>query len=72
MTTTTVTELGQITIPVEIQQKLGLSKGSRVQIIEAGESFVVKPLLDLELHRLAGILPGKGKALRALIKERQV
>jgi len=70
MDTSTVTVKGQIVVPARIRKKLGLKKGSKVAIIEDENGFSVKPLDKRYFDRFAGMLPQKGRATRALLKDR--
>lgn len=38
MATAVVTSKGQVTIPLEVRQKLGLDKGDRVEFIDLGDN----------------------------------
>lgn len=71
MVTSVVTIKGQIVVPAKIRRKLHIKKGTKVAIIEQEDGFLVKPIDKKYFEQLAGILPGKAKALRALIKERK-
>jgi len=71
MKTATLSVKGQIVVPAKIRKKLGLTKGSRVAIIEEPNGFSVRPVEREYFDQFAGLLPGKGKASRALLKERR-
>jgi AbrB family looped-hinge helix DNA binding protein len=71
METSIVTLKGQIVVPARIRRKLGIKKGTRVAIIEDEDGFSVRPLDNKYFEQFAGILPVKGKATKALIKERR-
>ena len=62
---------GQIVVPAKIRKRLGLKKGSMVAIIEEPNGFWVRPVEREYFDHYAGILPGKGKATKALLKERR-
>jgi AbrB family looped-hinge helix DNA binding protein len=53
MVTSTVTRKGQVTIPKEIRDTLGLREGDRVFFVRRGEEIVLKVLRGniLELRR---------------------
>ncbi|HEY9792510.1 MAG TPA: AbrB/MazE/SpoVT family DNA-binding domain-containing protein [Candidatus Obscuribacterales bacterium] len=56
MSTATVTSKGQITIPVEVRQRLGIDAGDRVEFVEIAErEFVIKPIVD-DVRSLKGML----------------
>ena len=78
-----VQEKGQVTIPREIRQKLGLKKGDLVIFIETEQGFVIKPaaLVNPKALRVAGQVQKEmritfedlvewGKSRRTLIKKR--
>ena len=71
MKTATLSVKGQIVVPAKIRKKLGLIKGSRVAIIEEPNGFCVRPVERQYFDQYAGLLPGKGKATKALLKERR-
>jgi antitoxin PrlF len=58
MSITTVTTKGQITIPRDIRQSLGLSQGDKVLFILEGDRAVLMPLpKGRQLSDLRGSLP---------------
>jgi AbrB family looped-hinge helix DNA binding protein len=71
METAVVTIKGQIVIPVKTRRRLGIKKGTKVAIMEDQHGFTVRPLDKKYFEQFAGILPGKGKATRALLEERR-
>lgn len=70
MDTSTVTVKGQIVVPARIRKKLGLKKGSKVAIIEDDSGFSVRLLDRGYFDRFAGMLPQRGRAIKALLKDR--
>jgi antitoxin PrlF len=56
MARATITSKGQITIPKEVRDRLGLKPGDRVEIY-------VEPERTIKLEELIGILPRPKKAL---------
>ena len=59
---TTLTSKGQVTIPKEIRDELGLKPSDKVEFfIENGHARLRKAYLSLE--EVAGSLPGLGKAI---------
>lgn len=56
MTTATMTSKGQVTIPAEVRQRLGLGTGDRIEFVEleAG-GFAIKPAID-DVRSLKGLL----------------
>ena len=71
METTIVTVKGQIVIPSRIRRRYGIKKGTRVCLIERNGEIILKPITREYIQKLAGILGGKGKALKALMKEKE-
>ncbi len=48
-----------------------MHKGTRVYIQERGEELVIRAVNAEYFENIAGILPGKGKSTKALLKERK-
>jgi AbrB family looped-hinge helix DNA binding protein len=59
---------GQITIPAELRQKYGIKNGTRIIVMDNGNSIVLKPMTEQYLKKLQGSLKGKG-GLKVLIGE---
>ena len=56
MTTATMTSKGQITIPAEVRQRLGLGSGDRIEFVELETGvFAIKPAID-DMRSLKGAL----------------
>ena len=56
MTTATMTSKGQVTIPAEVRQRMGLATGDRIEFIELEDGgFAVKPAID-DVRSLKGLL----------------
>lgn len=72
-TITTITQKGQVTIPVSFRQKLGLGTGSKVKFeYTQDKELVLKPALDF--GSLRGYLKSskkysKAKARKAYLKD---
>ncbi len=61
MTTATLTSKGQITVPRDVRQRLGLDSGDRVEFVEIEEGvFAIKPVID-DVRSLKGLLKKPGK-----------
>ena len=67
---TYVTAKGQIVIPVELRQKYGIKNGTRIVVIDNGDSIILKPMTKQSPRNLQGSLKGKG-GLKVLIEERR-
>ena len=55
MSTATVTSKGQITIPADVRQRLGLKAGDPVEFVEADGGFAIMPAAD-DVRALKGLL----------------
>ena len=67
---THVNTKGQIVIPAELRQKYGIKNGTRIIVIDNGNSITLKPITEQYLKNLQGSLKGKG-GLNILIGERR-
>lgn len=70
MTTTVITQKGQIVIPSNIRKRLHLKKGTRLYIKEKGQELIIKPVTPAYFEDIAGVLQTKGILSKALLKER--
>jgi AbrB family looped-hinge helix DNA binding protein len=61
---------GQIVIPASLRRKYGIKNGTKIIVIDNGESITLKPVTEQYLKNLQGSLKGKG-ALKVLVEERQ-
>lgn len=56
MTTATLTSKGQLTLPRDVRQRLGLDSGDKVEFIEIEDGiFAIKPVID-DVRSLKGLL----------------
>lgn len=56
MTTATLTSKGQVTIPAEVRQRMGLGAGDRIEFVELETGgFAIKPAID-DVRSLKGLL----------------
>ena len=56
MTTATLTSKGQVTIPLEVRQRLGLDTGDRIEfVLLADGEYAIKPAID-DVRSLKGLL----------------
>jgi AbrB family looped-hinge helix DNA binding protein len=67
---THVSVKGQIVIPASLRRKYGIKKGTKIIVLDNGDSIILKPMNEQYLERLRGSLKGKG-ALETLIEERR-
>ena len=75
MTTATLTGKGQVTIPAEVRQRMGLGAGDRIEFVELESGdFAIKPAID-DVRSLKGALrkpmkPVSTDAMNAAIRKR--
>jgi AbrB family looped-hinge helix DNA binding protein len=65
---------GQVVLPSPVRRKLGLRKGTRINIVigESGEgTIILQPLHEHAIRKVRGSLPGAGEALDYLQAERR-
>ena len=56
MTASTMTTKGQVTIPSDVRQRLGLDAGDRIEFVEIEDGmFAIKPAID-DVRSLKGLL----------------
>ena len=76
MNMVSVTERGQIVIPVFLRRKFHIKKGSKLRIEEAeGGAIILRPFSEVPLEdpieKSKGILKGKTSLLKSLLDERR-
>ncbi|MGH8533569.1 MAG: AbrB/MazE/SpoVT family DNA-binding domain-containing protein [Gammaproteobacteria bacterium] len=79
MATATLTSKGQVTIPLDVRQRLGLDTGDRIEFVELeGGEYAIRPVID-DIRSLKGLLrkpkrpvtvEDMNKAIRARIASR--
>jgi len=57
MSTSTITRKGQVTIPKDIRDSLGLAEGQRVFFVQRGEEIVLKALRGNILELRGSVQP---------------
>lgn len=63
MTTATLTSKGQLTVPRDVRQRLGLDSGDRVEFVEIEQGvFAIKPVID-DIRSLKGLLKKPAKPI---------
>jgi AbrB family looped-hinge helix DNA binding protein len=71
---TTISSKGQVVLPVELRQRLGLKKGTRATWTEDRGRIVLTPMNERLLDEIQGFLepgPGEESAFDALFEERE-
>ena len=66
-----VQEKGQVTLPVEVREKLGLKKGDLVAVLGTDEGVLISPqqiVATKALDRISEVLKEKGLSLEGLIE----
>ena len=77
MTTATLTGKGQVTIPAEVRQRMGLGAGDRIEFVELESGdFAIKPAID-DVRSLKGALrkppkPVSADDMKAAMRKRAV
>lgn len=64
MTTTTLSTKGQIIIPKEIRERRGWSAGLALEVVERGDSVILRPARELRrttVDDILGCLPYEGR-----------
>jgi AbrB family looped-hinge helix DNA binding protein len=70
MSEISVTNKGQIIIPVRIRRKYGIQPGTRLSLIERDQEIVFKPLTKASVRKACGMLKSPTSATRELLTER--
>lgn len=55
MTTATLTTKGQVTIPSDVRQRMGIESGDRIEFVEIEGGFAIKPAIN-DVRSLKGLL----------------
>lgn len=70
MYTATVSTKGWVVIPKDLRDKLGIKRGSQVQIVEYGRVLALVPLPDDPVQALQGLLAEGPSLTEDLLAER--
>jgi AbrB family looped-hinge helix DNA binding protein len=71
---TTVSSRGQVVIPAELRQQLGIKQGTPATWSEEGGRLVLTPVTERRLKEIRGFLkplPGTGSMFEDLFEERE-
>lgn len=72
MDTVSVTDKGQVVIPVSLRNKFNIKKGSKVKVEEGKDGYILlKPLPDDPVEASRGILKSKKSLLKSLKDDRK-
>ena len=71
MTAVRTSSKGQVVIPVEIRQKLGIKPGQMVNLTLEGDKAIITAMPDDPIKALRGSIKGKPSLTKALLKERK-
>ena len=66
-----VQEKGQITLPIEVREKLGLKKGDLVAVVKTDEGVLISPqeiVATRALDRIGEVLKEKGLSLEEIVE----
>jgi AbrB family looped-hinge helix DNA binding protein len=71
MDVVTSTVKGQIVIPADLRKKFKINKGTCVRVYDDGKRIIVEPINEDPVLSGKGMLKTRGKALKALIADRE-
>jgi AbrB family looped-hinge helix DNA binding protein len=66
-----VSSKGQIVIPAELRQKLGITTGTRIAIEEHGNQLVLQPITEAFIRSVRGCCKGGPAMVEGLIRDRR-
>ena len=67
---TTVSTKGQLIIPAEMRESLGIEPGTRIAVTLQGPRIILEPVSDKLVEETRGLFAGKPSLSAALKKER--
>jgi AbrB family looped-hinge helix DNA binding protein len=71
---TVISSRGQVVIPADLREQLGLEKGTRAIWTEEKGRLILTPITEKRLREIRGFLkpkPGEPSAFEGLFKERE-
>lgn len=71
-TFTTLSSKGQIVIPIEIREKLGIEAGTRIAVRIEQERVILEPINEKYIRRLRGSLKGPDSLVEAREREHRL
>ena len=63
MTSATITSKGQITIPKEVRERLGVEAGDRLEFVEEEKGVYKVVAATKDVRHLKGIIPKPGRSV---------
>jgi AbrB family looped-hinge helix DNA binding protein len=69
---TTVSTKGQMVIPAEMRESLGIAPGTRLAVTLQGSRIILEPVSDKLVEATRGILAGKPSLSAALQRQRRL
>jgi len=66
-----VSSKGQIVIPAELRQRLGIAAGTRIAIEEHGNQLVLQPITEAFIRSVRGCCKGGADMVEELIRDRR-
>ncbi|HTV13504.1 MAG TPA: AbrB/MazE/SpoVT family DNA-binding domain-containing protein [Acidobacteriaceae bacterium] len=67
----TVSTKGQLVIPAELRDELGIRPGTRIAILREGNRIILEPVNAEYIRSLKGSLAGGPSMTEALLKDRR-
>lgn len=71
-TFTTVSSKGQVVIPAEVREKLGIEAGTRIAVRIEKDHLVLEPINEGYIRRLRGSLKGPDSLVEAREREHRL
>ena len=71
-TFTTVSSKGQVVIPVELREKLGIETGTRIAVRIEKDHLILEPINEGYIRRLRGSLKGPDSMVDARQREKRL
>jgi AbrB family looped-hinge helix DNA binding protein len=71
-TFTTVSSKGQVVIPAEVREKLGIEAGTRISVRIEKDHLILEPINEDYIRRLRGSLKGPDSLVEAREREHRL
>jgi AbrB family looped-hinge helix DNA binding protein len=69
---TTLSSKGQVVIPIELREKLGIGAGTKMAIRIEANHLVIEPITEAYIRSLRGCLKGPDSLVRAREREHRL